>query len=66
MWLEIIPGIVALVCAGCLWRAQRKLKAYRYRAEHAESEMGKIMKYRGITRSDLDAIESPERLGRTH
>ena len=67
MLLEILPAIVALVVVTILTTAlvrthKRALKAEE-RADHAESEMGKIMKYRGITRRDLDALDSPERWG---
>lgn len=59
-YTEALPGIVvALIVMGLtvmLIRAHRRALKAEERAEDAESAMGKIMKYRGITRSDLDEL----------
>ena len=65
MFIEALPAIIAVIIVAMLTltlvKTHRRALRAEERAEDAERQMGNIMKYRGITRSDLDALAALER-----
>ena len=62
---EVLPGIIAalivIALTVTLVRTHKRALRAEERADDAERQMGNIMKYRAITRRDLDTLASLER-----